>query len=80
ALVAVLESGQARGELRADFNPALVATLMLGANVFFFQSRDILRHYPAVAFADDPAGYDAGIVEILLRGMIPESSADTVRA
>ncbi len=80
ALVAVLESGQARGELRADFNPALVATLMLGANVFFFQSRDILRHYPAVGFADDPAGYDAGVVEILLRGLIPESSTDTVRA
>ncbi|MBU2847168.1 TetR/AcrR family transcriptional regulator [Acidithiobacillus ferriphilus] len=77
ALVAVLEAGQSRGELRVDFDPALVATLLLGANVFFFQSRDILRHYPPVTFADDPAGYDAGIVEILLRGLIPASSVDT---
>ena len=77
ALVAVLETGQSRGELRVDFDPALVATLLLGANVFFFQSRDILRHYPHVTFADDPAGYDAGIVEILLRGLIPVSSVDT---
>jgi TetR/AcrR family transcriptional regulator len=72
----VLEAGQSRGELRVDFDPALVATLLLGANVFFFQSRDILRHYPPIIFADDPAGYDAGIVEILLRGLIPASSVD----
>ncbi len=77
ALVAVLKTGQSRGELRGDFDPALVATLLLGANVFFFQSRDILRHYPPITFADDPAGYDAGVVEILLRGLVPESSVDT---
>ncbi|MFA7495201.1 MAG: TetR/AcrR family transcriptional regulator [Acidithiobacillus sp.] len=71
ALVDVLKSGQSRGELRPDFDPALVATLLLGANVFFFQSRDILRHYPPITFADDPSGYDAGIVEILLRGLVP---------
>ncbi|MBN2679667.1 TetR/AcrR family transcriptional regulator [Acidithiobacillus montserratensis] len=74
ALVDVLKLGQTRGEFRPDFDPALVATLLLGANVFFFQSRDILRHYPPITFADDPAGYDAGIVEILLRGLAPATA------
>ena len=69
ALVDILVVGQERGELRPDFDPALVASLLIGANVFFFQARDILRHYPQVRFADEPAAYDDGLVDLLLRGL-----------
>ncbi len=75
ALVGVLKTGQQRGELRADFDPAIAATLLIGANVFFFQSRDILRHYPPVTFVDSPLGYDVSIVDILLRGLAQGKAA-----
>lgn len=65
-LVAILRAGQARGELRADTDPAMVATLLVGANVFFFLSQDVLRHLPDVNFANDPARYARMVVDLLL--------------
>ena len=38
-LVALVASGQAAGALRRDFDPALLAYLLLGANVFFFENK-----------------------------------------
>ena len=71
-LVAVLREGRERGELRADVDPAMVATLLIGANVFFFEARDVLRHFPDVSFATDPDRYSRHLVDILLRGILPE--------
>jgi TetR/AcrR family transcriptional regulator len=65
-LVEILRTGQARGELRADTDPAMVATLLVGANVFFFLSQDVLRHLPDVNFANDPARYARMVVDLLL--------------
>lgn len=69
SLVQILQLGQERGELRKDFDPALVATMLLGANVIFFQSRELLRQYPTVTFVDRPEEYDRAMVEMLLRGI-----------
>jgi TetR/AcrR family transcriptional regulator len=73
--VAILRQGQARGELRADLDPAMVATLLIGANVFFFEARDVLRHFHDVGFATDPARYSRMLVDILMRGIaaLPEA-------
>lgn len=68
-LVDVLRGGQARGELRADVDPAMVATLLIGANVFFFEAQEVLRHFPDVKFARAPAHYSRMLVDILLRGI-----------
>jgi TetR/AcrR family transcriptional regulator len=68
-LVAILRNGQTRGELRADLDPAMVATLLIGANVFFFEAREVLRHFRDVSFARDPGRYSAMLVDILLRGI-----------
>jgi TetR/AcrR family transcriptional regulator len=67
--VAILRAGQARGELRADVDPAMVATALIGTNVFFFQSQEVLRHLRDVSFADDPARYVRMQVELLLHGI-----------
>ncbi|WP_312261705.1 TetR/AcrR family transcriptional regulator [Candidatus Igneacidithiobacillus taiwanensis] len=69
SLVGILRMGQEQGELRSDFDPALVATMLLGANVIFFQLRDLLRQYPEVHFVDTPEEYDLAMVEVLLQGI-----------
>lgn len=67
--VAILGEAQKRGELRRDLDPALVATLLIGANVFFFQAREVLRHFPDFQYADDPGRYAQGLADLLLRGV-----------
>ncbi len=69
-LVAILRRGQERGELRADIDPAMVAMLLVGADIFFFQVNRIFRHFPEVNFADDPARYSRMAVDVLLRGIL----------
>lgn len=68
-LVEIVRTGQRRGELRADFDPAMVATLLIGANVFFFQSREVLRHFKDVDFAREPERYSGMLMDLLLAGI-----------
>lgn len=68
-LVALIREGQAAGELRRSADPTAAALMMVGANVFFFQSRSLLRHLPEVDFADDPAAYTRAVTDLLFRGL-----------
>jgi TetR/AcrR family transcriptional regulator len=68
-LVILVREGVDAGEFRPDLDPALAATLLVSANVFFFQAQSVLRHVPAVDFADRPERYSAGVIDILLNGM-----------
>lgn len=74
-LVEILRAGQKRGDLRDDVDPALIATLLIGANVFFAESRALLRHLPGVSFGDAPQRYSRGLVDILLHGILKETPA-----
>lgn len=73
--VAILRAGQAAGALRKDIDPAVVATALLGANLFFFQARAVLRHFPDVNFTQQPELYSHLLTDILLHGILPSSSA-----
>ncbi len=68
-LVEILRVGQTRGELRADVDPAMVATALIGANVFFFESHEVLRHFRDVDFALAPGRYSRMLVDLLLHGI-----------
>lgn len=72
--VAILRAGQAAGALRKDIDPAAVATVLLGANLFFFQARAVLRHFPDVNFTQQPELYSHLLTDILLHGILPASS------
>lgn len=76
-LVAVLRTGQERGELRADFEPAMAATMLVGMNVFYLQSRHVFKHLPDTRFAAEPQRYSRLLVDIILRGIMinPSTSA-----
>jgi TetR/AcrR family transcriptional regulator len=78
--VAILRAGQNSGELRADIDPAAVATLLIGANVFFFEAREVLRHFPEISFARQPDRYSELLTEILLRGILPSDSSPSSSA
>ena len=70
-LVELIRAGQAAGQLRMDVNPALLAILMNAGNVFYAQTRPLLRHFTDIDFADDPQRYNALMMDILLRGILP---------
>jgi TetR/AcrR family transcriptional regulator len=72
-LVEIIRHGQARSELRDDVDPAMVAVMLIATNVYFFEARDLLRHLPAVDFADDPQRYSAQMLSLLLSGILPNT-------
>jgi len=74
--VAILRAGQEAGELRADVDPAMVATVLLGANVFFFEARNVLRHLPEVGFSEQPERYSTMLTDLLLHGIRPASPSE----
>jgi TetR/AcrR family transcriptional regulator len=67
-VVELVRDGQSQGFLREDFDAGLLAFLLVSANVFFFESRPVLRHLPEVDFADSPDHYNAAVFELLSRG------------
>jgi len=68
-LVEVFRAGQQRGEVRSDVDPAVLALALIGADVFFFQNRHILRHFTEIRFTNDPGYYSHAVVDLLLHGM-----------
>lgn len=68
-LADIVRGGQACGELRSNVDPAMVATLLVAANVFWFQTAPLLRHLPGVEFAGDTQGLGDMLMDIVLRGI-----------
>ena len=68
-LVRLLKQGQHSGQLRDDFEPDLVATLIIAANVFFFRARSTMHQIGAPIFDQPPECYSDLITEIILRGV-----------
>jgi len=72
--VSILKSGQDAGLLRAGVDPAMVATMLVGTDVFFFLARDLLRHFPDAGFVERPDQFSAMLADILLHGIVPKQS------
>jgi TetR/AcrR family transcriptional regulator len=74
-MVAIFQAGQAAGILRADLDPGLCATLLMGANLFFFQAQGMLRLIPEAGFAQDAAGFNRQMADVMLNGMLSQEYA-----
>lgn len=72
-LVGLVREGQSQGLLREDFDAALLAFLLVGANVFFFETRSVLKHLPEVDFAESPDHYGSAVFALLSRGFAKAS-------
>jgi len=71
-LVDIIRNGQARGELHRDIDPAMVAVMLIAANLYFFEAKDILRHFADVDFADNPQRYSTKMLQLMLHGILPQ--------
>lgn len=71
-LVEMVRAAQKAGEIRADADPAAIAFLVLAANKFYFQTRNLLRHFPEVDFAVDHHRFVGKISDLMLNGLSPK--------
>lgn len=69
-LVNVITEGYQTGALRREADPAMAAILLVSANLFFFESRSVFRHFPSVDFGDDPDMYSEKLMDILFNGIL----------
>lgn len=72
-MVSIFRKGQQAGVLRPELDPALCATLLIGADVFFFQAQGILKHFPNAGFAGQPPEFSRQMVDVMLKGMLTDS-------
>ncbi len=68
-LVKLISTGQQQGEIRANLDPAMVATMLVAANLFFFDAMPVLAHLDTVTFADDPQKFSEGVINTLFQGI-----------
>ena len=69
-MIAIFDAGQRAGLLRDDLDPGLCATLLMGADLFYFQVHGLLRQIPEAAYIRDPGHYSAQMTDVLLNGML----------
>jgi len=75
-LVGMVSDGQAQGLLRKDFDPALLAYLMLSANVFFFENHTVTAHLSEGGFARSADRYSHDVFRLLLQGALVDPETD----
>lgn len=70
-LVTLIRRGQEDGLFDPGHDPALVAVVLVGSQLFFFQAREALLHMPETGFARDPQLFAEGLSGLLLKGLRP---------
>lgn len=68
-LLSVIQNSQQSGEVREDVDPAVVAMLMLGANIFFFMAKGTLQHLDDFTLSDKPEHFGFSISDIITHGI-----------
>ncbi len=72
-VVSLIEAAQTAGEVRTDLNPAIVATTILAANIFYFRAQPQIKELAETGFNNDPDEYVDQVMELLLNGMLNRS-------
>ncbi|HEY9136031.1 MAG TPA: hypothetical protein VIM85_09575, partial [Pseudomonadales bacterium] len=68
--VSILKKFQHHGELRKDIDPAMIATLLIGSNVFYFQIQSVIDRFPEMQFAEKPENFSSLLSDIVLNGIL----------
>ncbi|PCJ20454.1 MAG: TetR family transcriptional regulator [Gammaproteobacteria bacterium] len=74
SIVNIIKKFQDQGEFRQDIEAAMIATVLIGCNLFYFQTSAVLDQFPELAFAKDPDNYCNQLTDILLRGIENKST------
>ena len=67
-LVELVQAAQEEGAVRREIDAPLLAFLLAGANIIFFEAREVLPHLPGAAFAGNPQRYGEAAFDLLMRG------------
>lgn len=67
-VVNLVSQAQNQGMVRQGVDPSLLAFIMIGSNAFYFETRDVLEHMPAVSFNKSPEKYSAAVFDLLING------------
>ncbi len=68
-LLELIQNGQTEVLFTREIDPAIVAVVLIGAQLFFFQATKALEHTPGVEFADQPHRYVDGLLRLILDGL-----------
>ena len=68
-LLSFIQDSQQSGDVREDVDPAVVAMLLLGANVFFFMAKGTLQNLDDFTLSDNPAHFGHAISKIIAHGI-----------
>lgn len=72
-VVSLVREAQSHDVIKSGIDASLLAFLLIAVNVFFFETRDVLKHLPDVGFAESPDDYSAAVFDLLARGFEPVS-------
>jgi TetR/AcrR family transcriptional regulator len=76
-LINIFEKGQEAGLLRPGVDPGLCAFLILGSDLFYFQTNPLNQYPPLDQYAHSPQQFSQEVMDIILHGMLidPESGS-----
>lgn len=69
-LVAMVQHGQQKGELRNDIDPTLAAFMIESANIFYFQTMPMMKNIPEINYSDDVSAFSEGVMDIIFNGVL----------
>lgn len=69
-LISIFENGQKAGLLRKGVDPGLCATLILGIDLFYFQSYEMKKYPPLNKFERPNEQFSEEMMDIVLHGML----------
>lgn len=69
-LITIFKKGQEVGLLRPGVDPGLCAFLILGSDLFYFQSHDLNQYPPLDKYARTPEQFSEEVMDIILHGML----------
>ena len=79
-LLSFIQDSQQSGEVREDVDPAVVAMLLLGANIFFFMAKGTLQHLDDFTLSDSPSDFGYAISDIITNGILKNKKQDRLTA
>ncbi|SFD01513.1 transcriptional regulator, TetR family [Thiohalospira halophila DSM 15071] len=69
-VVSIIEDSQAGGVFRQDFDPGVLVSALVGADLFFFMNREVLEESTDGTVKGQPERYSDALVDILLQGIL----------
>jgi TetR/AcrR family transcriptional regulator len=69
-LITIFDKGQKAGLLRPGVDPGLCAFLILGSDLFYFQTNNLNQYPPLDKYARSPEQFSEEVMDIILHGML----------